>query len=127
MHCTWEDVQMLFAVNGETGKCVGDLPVDKRRRTLTIIATVAVLVILSLMLYLFIFIDDEDGFKFLIGAAVLTLIATLMVDGHFMSQMHTAVEATNASMSYDDEGLVVTERWRSKHRYHSIHKARSQL
>jgi hypothetical protein len=127
MHCTWENVQMLFAVNGETGKCVGDLPVDKGRRRLTIIGVLAALVLISLALYFAIFAEKDDGFKFLIGAAIVTIIVTIVVDGHFMSQMHTAVETKDARMNYNDEGLVVTERWRSSRSYGSARKARQHL
>lgn len=127
MHCTWENVQMLFAVNGETGKCVGDLPVDKGRRRMTVLGVLAALVLVSLALFIAIFADKDDGFKFLIGAAILTIIVTIVVDGHFMSQMRTAVVTRDASMSYNAEGLVVTERWRSKRSYGSARKARQQL
>ena len=41
-------------------------------------------------------------------------------------QMRTAVEATDASLSYDAQGLVVTDRWRSKSRTTSKNKARNQ-
>lgn len=29
LHCTWEGEDYLFAVNGQTGECVGDLPVNE--------------------------------------------------------------------------------------------------
>ena len=30
----WKDQTYLFAMNGQTGKMVGDLPVDKRKKTI---------------------------------------------------------------------------------------------
>ena len=32
LHCVWRGENLLFAVNGQTGKCVGNLPVDEKRR-----------------------------------------------------------------------------------------------
>ena len=70
--------------------------------------------------------ESGNQMKYGIGAFIIIIVLTLFVDGHFMGQMHTAVEATNASMSYDNQGLVVTERWRSPHRTRSSNKARRQ-
>ncbi len=129
MHCTWEDNQMLFAVNGETGKCVGDLPVETKRRVATIAATLLVLSLIALILFVVVIMGHGEGnrqVEFAIGAVLIVLLITGLVDKHFMSQMHTAVEATDASMSYTSEGLVVTERWASRHRTTSRRKARQQ-
>ncbi len=130
MHCTWEDKQMLFAVNGETGKCVGDLPISGARRGLTVGGLVAVLVILAFLL-IGAMTDgwrETDGMGKLVGGAIAVIaIATLAVDGHFKKQMRTAVEATNAGMSYDNQGLVVTQRWRTAKSYGSKKKAHAKL
>ena len=127
MHCTWEDNVMLFAVNGDTGKCVGDLPVEGKRRALTIAVTSLILLAISIVFFVFVISDSDDNvLQFIIGAAVAVIVGTFFVDAHFMSQMKTAVEATNASMSYDSQGLVVTDRWRG-HRRNSKMKARSDL
>lgn len=118
MHCTWEDEQMLFAVNGETGKCIGNLPIDTGKRVGTIIGTlVATLAIALALMFAFLISDEtESVVGFVIGAIVLSGIITLAVDSHFTGQMRTAVEATYARMSYSDGGLHITERWRSSRR-----------
>ena len=128
MHCTWGEEQMLFAVNGTTGKCVGDLPVETKRRIATIVGTFVGLLLTAIAVYFLFMARQESGnqMKYGIGAFIIIIVLTLFVDGHFMGQMHTAVEATNASMSYDNQGLVVTERWRSPHRTRSSNKARRQ-
>ena len=32
LHCRWRDEELLFAVNGQTGECVGNMPVDELKR-----------------------------------------------------------------------------------------------
>lgn len=113
MYCTWDDVDMLFAVNGDTGKCVGDLPVQGGRRAATIGGTFVGSAIIGFIIFMLIGTDGsgDTDFRVLIGVIIAVFLITLFVDGHFMGQMRTAVEATNASMSYTAEGLVVDERW----------------
>lgn len=118
MHCTWEQEQMLFAINGETGKCIGNLPIDGGKRTGTIIGTLlASLLVCLAIVFLFLTNDGTESVTgYVIGAVIISAIITFVVDGHFTSQMRTAVEATTARMSYTDGGLHVTERWRSSRR-----------
>ena len=57
LNTTWEGKHYLFAMNGQTGKFVGDLPADKnaaRKMTikLTVIITIVVY-ILRLILWMF--------------------------------------------------------------------------
>lgn len=118
MHCTWEDEQMLFAINGETGKCIGNLPIDNTKRVLTIIGTLlGTLAILLALMFAFLVNDQTESLTgFIIGAAIISAIITFAVDGNFTGQMRTAVEATYARMSYTDGGMHITERWRSSRR-----------
>ena len=125
-HCTWNGNQMLFAVNGDTGKCVGDLPIDGKRRAATIAVTAIVLAAIALAFLVFV-MEGEDAGSFLVGAAIFIALATMLVDGHFRGQMKTAVETEDAHMSYNGEGLVVTERWRSKKGYLNRAKALDSL
>ena len=126
MHCTWEGEQMLFAVNGTTGKCVGDLPVDKRRRVMTI-AGIVMATLLAVVL-LFIFTDSGDTSNeavkarlWLIGGAIIVgSFAVISVDQRNMSAMHTAKEMVSARDQYDDECLVITESWQDDRSYSSV-------
>lgn len=127
MHCTWNNEQMLFAVNGETGKCVGDLPVDGKRRATTVMVTLIVAIIIAVLLRGMVVNDGDSSLPYFGIAAVLIIVATVGVDAIFMGQMRTAVEAKDASMSYTTEGLVVTDRWRSSRRTSSKGKARNWL
>ena len=99
---------------------------DTKRRIMTIIFT-ALIVVLLATIGGFIILDKGDSMTgYVIGSVIAIALVSLLVDAHFKGQMHTAVEATNAGMSYDNEGLVVTERWRSKF-YLRKSKARSQF
>ena len=120
MHCTWGAEHMLFAVNGETGKCVGDLPVSGSRRFATVFGLVALLAVAVFWVFGALTDGwrdiDELGFLVGLGIAVVALVP-MAVDSHFKKQMKTAIEAADAGMSYDSQGLVFTERWQTEEHY----------
>ena len=130
MHCTWDDVHMLFAVNGETGKCVGDLPISKARRRATVIAVAAIMAVIVF----WILGGMTDGWRdlndlgFLVGLGIaIVALVSMAVDSHFEKQMITAVETTDAAMSYDCQGLVITKRWQTEEHYELQMQAREAL
>ena len=130
MHCTWGDERMLFAVNGETGKCVGDLPISSARRRATVLA--AVVLMAAIVFWILGAMTDgwreADGMGLLIGLGVAVVaLVPMAVDSHFKKQMITAVETTDAGMSYDCQGLVFTERWQTEERYELESQAREKL
>ena len=128
MHCTWGGNQMLFAVNGESGRCVGDLPIDPKRRVVTVIASILGLLLILALVSVFILDGDSDSFiGYMIGAVVLAVIGSVFIDGYFKNQMRTAVEADDAKTSYDEKGLTITERWNTEKSYARKSKARSKL
>ena len=130
MHCTWESERMLFAVNGETGKCVGDLPISNARRRVTVLVLVVLLavVVFSILGEMTDGWRDADGLGFLVGLGIAVVaLVPMAVDSHFKKQMVTAVEMTDAAMSYDSTGLVFTERWQTEERYEFESQAREKL
>jgi len=54
LHTTWNDTDFLFAVNGQTGKAIGDLPVDEgkvnRDALICFLALAAIFTMLAMML-----------------------------------------------------------------------------
>ena len=52
LHTKWQDKDYLFAMNGQTGKLIGDLPVDKRK-FLAWLAGISVPLMLLLSLFFF--------------------------------------------------------------------------
>ena len=110
MHCSWENNQMLFAVNGESGECVGDLPIDKVRRTVTLtVAIIIALILAGPMLYGFIEYGDTPDFAYALPIGI--LLTPFFIDLFFKDQMKTAVEAKGDGMDYSTEGLIITESW----------------
>ncbi len=130
MHCTWGAERMLFAVNGETGKCVGDLPISSARRRATVCALVAVLavIVFSILGEMTDGWRDADGLGILVGLGIAVVaLVPMAVDSHFKRQMITAVEAADAGMSYGRQGLVFTERWQTEEHYEFESQAREKL
>ena len=130
MHCTWGAEHMLFAVNGETGKCVGDLPISRARRSATVLglATLLAVVVFWLLGALTDGWRDTDGLGFLVGLGIAAVaLGTMAVDSHFEKQMKTAVEAADAGMSYDCQGLVFTERWQTEEHYEFASQVHEKL
>ena len=130
MHCTWGAEHMLFAVNGETGKCVGDLPISSARRRATVLALVALMAVIVFWI-LSGMTDgwrDADGLGILVGFGIAAVaLVPMAVDSHFKKQMITAVETTDAGMSYDRQGLVFTERWQTEEHYELESQVREKL
>lgn len=100
----WEGKNYLFAMNGQTGRMVGDLPVSKPKLAGICAATFAVL--LAAMWYFVggaqVFDSDESFWGILMLVGVPLLIA-FIVGAALVGQMKTAVEATQAD-AYLDEG-----------------------
>ena len=130
MHCTWGDEQMLFAVNGETGKCVGDLPISKVRRRATVLTLVAALALVAFLLLGGLTDGWREvgglGYLFALAIAVVALVP-MAVDAYFKGQMRTAIETADAGMSYDSQGLAFTESWHTEKSYPSESKAKAAL
>lgn len=60
-HCTYNDEDFLFAVNGQTGKVVGNLPVSSRKRVKTWIMPIASVVVSSCICAMMILFISASG------------------------------------------------------------------
>lgn len=110
MHCTWADEQMLFAMNGDTGKCVGNLPIDKVRRAVTLIACIIIdILFVAPLVKELVTNSDMPGFMWLL--VIVILMIPFGIDALLKDQMNTAVEAHGDGLDYSSEGLVITESW----------------
>ncbi len=109
MHCTWENENMLFAVNGQTARVVGDMPHDGGKRALTIILSIVIGLVLGLFYVLKI---SGDGFTTtnLIVLAVCCILLPILVDGFFMGQVRTANEKHEANDAVERGSFTITER-----------------
>ena len=95
LHGTWKGRDYLFAVNGETGTCVGDLPVNKGLREV-LLFLVTPLVCLFLLWVVMTNPPAKDPFRAVISAVLLPVMLANGLDRMLMAEMHTAVKATNS-------------------------------
>ena len=108
---TWEGQQFLFAMNGQTGRLVGDLPVDKKKRALIGAAVFAALFAACFAAV------RLGGFLSEAGAGAqwgfmlaLPLVVALLVCAVLTGQMRSAVEATEAAGYLDASSVDITLR-----------------
>lgn len=109
MHCTWQNENMLFAVNGQTARIVGDMPHDSGKRALTIFVSVVIALILSLV-YMFGISDDGLSAGNLGVTVVLCVLLPVLVDGFFMGQVRTANEKHEAADAVARGSFQITDR-----------------
>ncbi len=102
----WEDGNYLFAMNGQTGKLVGNLPIDKKKYWTWFAGIFAVAAVLLGSLFAFAILD-----KVLAGyglGLVLGVIAAFAVCSKFKSDMQTAKAAKTAEKYVTPKGLILT-------------------
>jgi len=94
----WQDKNYLFAMNGQTGKLVGDLPVSKGRLALWFAGLFAVFAAIGWMIF-----EAEAG---LIGGAVIAAIVCAIMAG----SMKTANRQTDAHAYIPGSGVTLRHR-----------------
>ena len=94
----WQDKNYLFAMNGQTGKLIGDLPVSKGRLAAWFIGLFAILTALGSMLF-----ELEAGL--IIGAVIAGVICAVMA-----AAMKTANLQTDANAYIPSSGVTITGR-----------------
>ena len=94
----WQDKNYLFAMNGQTGKLVGDLPVSKGRLALLFAGLFAIFALLGTLLF-----EAEAG---LIGGAIVAAIICAIVAG----SMKTANVSTDANAYIPGSGVTIRHR-----------------
>ena len=127
MHCSWENIDMLFAVNGQTGECVGDLPVSKVRRGATVGGLLVALLIVWAVVVFGLLAHTSDQLKYALYGLFGIIIVVFLADAHFNHQMKSAIESKTAHENYTPEGLVLAEAWDSGKFYMSKKKAGKKL
>lgn len=94
----WQDKNYLFAMNGQTGKLVGDLPVSKGKLALWFLGLLALLSGLSSLIV-------EIEFALLMGAVISLIVCAVM-----SASMKTARLQTDAHSYIADSGIRITGR-----------------
>ena len=107
----WEGEQFLFAMNGQTGRLVGDLPVDKKKRALIgagIFAALFALCFIAVNCAGFLS-ENEPALQW--GFMLLTpLLVAFVVCAILTGQMKSAIEATEADTYLDAASIDITRR-----------------
>lgn len=105
----WEGERFLFAMNGQTGRMVGDLPVDKRKRAFIGVGIFAALFLVCFAAVNFGGFLAENAAALQWGFMLLApLLVALIVCAVLTGQMKSAVEATEANHYLDASSLNIT-------------------
>jgi len=107
MHCTWEAEEMLFAINGQTGKIIGDMPYSRAKRGSTIAACALVGAVIDFFLLRNADMDETWPW---VMAIVILIGLPFLVDSIFMGQVRTANLATDADDAVERGHFTVTVR-----------------
>ena len=106
---TWEGQQFLFAMNGQTGRLVGDLPVDKKKRALIGLGVFAAFFAACYAAVNFGgFLAENEGFIQWGFIILVPLLVMLLVCAVLTAQMRSAVEATEANRYIDNASIEIT-------------------
>ena len=108
LHTQWNGTDYLFAMNGQTGRLIGDLPVDGKKVTAWFVGVFAVACLLTYLFLALLMDADRDAMFVGILIGVPALIA-FMVCNMFYAEMKTAREKHEAS-AYVDGDLRLTQR-----------------
>ena len=107
LHTRWEEKDYLFAMNGQTGRFVGDLPVSKAKVLLWFLAIfIALGAALFCADYFYLHFNDLTT-SILVDGGIPAIISALVCYA-FYSQMKTAKEKTEARAYITPEGLNLT-------------------
>lgn len=131
MHYRYEEQDVLVCVNGNTEKCVGNLPIDRRIKVdgspmaLSVCIGIALFMILA-------YCDVSNGFVALIFTVLLILFpitVTTISEHHkkIVSTMDESEEMREADAYVTREGLVVTDMLDSAEHFDTDHWAMAQV
>ena len=109
LNTKWQDKDFLFAMNGQTGRLVGDLPIDKKKRALIGLGVFAAFfaACFAAVNYGGFLAENEEfiqwGFIILVPLLVMLLVCAVLT-----AQMRSAVEASEANRYLDNDSIEIT-------------------
>ncbi len=110
LHTCWQDEDYLFAMNGQTGRLVGDLPVSKPKVFAWFLALFVVVAALCALFCGGVLHVDVASSQMLLGSVVPALFVAAGVCYYFYSQMKTAREQTTAFDYVSGGGFHLTQK-----------------
>ena len=123
LHTLYKDEDYLFAMNGQTGRFIGDLPVSPLKVVLWFLGIFLVCMAILIGLDVSVFQFDDELTSVLVDFGIPLAIATFMCIA-FYNQMKTAREQTDARGYITMEGLTLTG---SDDRYVTTHITRVRI
>lgn len=105
----WQNQNFLFAMNGQTGRLVGDLPVDWGKYWLIFSAVSVVTAILSVLTNTFVLSDPFTGWQMLLLYIGLPLLIAFLTGTGLLSQLKS-VGRQNAAAYIGPTGLELSRR-----------------
>lgn len=123
LHTRWKDKDFLFAMNGQTGRFIGDLPVSPLKVVLWFLGIFLVCMAILIGLDVSMFQFDDELTSVLVDFGIPLAIATFVCIA-FYNQMKTAREQTDARGYITMEGLTLTG---SNDRYVTTHITRVRI
>jgi uncharacterized Zn finger protein (UPF0148 family) len=109
LHTRWEGSDYLFAMNGQTGRLIGDLPVAKGKVVAWFLGIFAIMAALTFAFLTFLMDAERDAMFYLILVGVPALVAALICSV-FYGEMKTANESHEASAYEGPAGLALSTR-----------------
>lgn len=107
LHTTWKDKGFLFAMNGQTGKLIGNLPVSAPKFIAWFLGIFLIVGALAAALMLGVDFFEDTATNVGVAAAVGAVISGI-VCGIFWSEMKTAVEKSEANAFMQRETFCLT-------------------
>lgn len=90
----WQDKNYIFAMNGQSGKMVGNLPMDTAKAAITgVLSFLASIILISMIL--------DFGFVAFLGAAIITAIVMFAL----MGQLNSVEKAVSANVYVSGKGM----------------------
>ena len=103
----WNDQSFLFAMNGQSGRLVGDLPVDKKKYWGMFAGITAILAALMFLICPSIFSGSMDGFTAVLVCGLIPLFISFIVMSILRSQLRS-IHTTSAGKYATDAGLSLS-------------------
>jgi DNA-directed RNA polymerase subunit RPC12/RpoP len=106
MTTEWNDTKFVFAMNGQTGKMVGNLPADMLKLGACTAGIFAAIVIAFLLATL---LGDPEDYTLLIFGLFIAVIAAIIFYTHFKNQLKSVEFQHGASNYYRENSMNVTQ------------------
>ena len=103
----WNNQSFLFAMNGQSGRLVGDLPVDKKKYWGMFAGITAILAALMFLICPSIFSGSMDGFTAVLVCGLIPLFISFIVMSILRSQLRS-IHTTSAGKYATDVGLSLS-------------------